>query len=165
MIEAVNYHYLWKSNNVNGNYNTCLFQIMLVNTTHRKAKPLIVFFDVGATISLFTFTKAAMLNLQGNEVNIPITRVGGSKETISSYQYILPLVDKNRDVVEIEVYGIDKIVKRMDIKGVIHLFGDIKDNEIQRPVGDIDVLMGFEYAGFHPVKEKGIDHLLLMSIW
>ena len=78
----------------------------------------------------------------------------------------MPLVDKNGDVVEIEVYGIDMIsteVKRMDIKGVTHLFGDIKENEIQRPVGDIDVLMGFEYAGFHPVKEKGVGHLLLMS--
>ena len=61
MIEAVNYHYIGKSNNVNRTYNTFLLQIMLVNKTHRKAKPLIVFFDAGATISLITFAKASML--------------------------------------------------------------------------------------------------------
>ena len=169
LLKGINNHFECESNNLSGGMNTCLLQIMAISTiqvNNNRKKPLIVFFDAGATMSLITFAKAAILNLHGNEVSITITKVGGIKETISSYQYSLSLVDKNGVIVELEVYGIDKIsteVRGMNISGVMHLFKDVKKSEIQRPAGDIDVLVGFEYARFHPVKEQTVDHLLLMS--
>ena len=172
MVEGINNHFECESNSLSGGMNTCLLQIMAISTVqvnNNRMKPLIVFFDAGATIRLITFAKAAILNLHGNEVSITITKVSGSKETISSYQYSLSLVDKNGVIVELEVYGIDKIsteVGGMNISGVMHLFKEVKKSEIQRPAGDIDVLVGFEYAGFHPVKEQAVVVVVnVKSIW
>ena len=67
------------------------------------------------------------------------------------------LRDKSGKVIIIRVYSIDKIstdVKYISVKGVLHLFNDIKEFDIQRPTGEIDVLVGHEYAGFHPVREQ-----------
>ena len=43
------------------------------------------------------------------------------------------------------------------------LFKDVTKQEIARPTGEIDVLIGFEYAGFHPQKEQFSGHLLLLK--
>ena len=45
---------------------------------------------------------------------------------------------------------------------MIKLFANTKKEEISRPSGEIDVLIGFEYAGYHPVREQSSGHLLVM---
>ena len=42
------------------------------------------------------------------------------------------------------------------------LFDDASLKEIKRPSGEIHVLIGFEYAGYHPLRVNSKDHLLLM---
>ena len=44
----------------------------------------------------------------------------------------------------------------------MHLFVGLKKTDIQRPVGEVDVLIGCEYAGFHPVPEQSVDNLILL---
>ena len=64
------------------------------------------------------------------------------------------------------MYGIDRIstkVRDIDLTEVMYLFDDLVPEDIKRHAGEIDVLIGFEYAGFHPVREQHADHLLLMS--
>ena len=120
--------------------------------------------DSGATFRLITFKKANQLNLTVEEISISVIAVGGEKETVPSYTYDLPLSDKSEKVIIFMVYGIDKIsadVKFFSIKGVLHLFDDIKEVDIQRPTGEIDVLFGYEYAGFHPVREQSVGHLII----
>ena len=51
----------------------------------------------------------------------------------------------------------------MSVKGVLHLFNDIKDVDIQRPTGEIDVLVGYEYGRFHPVREQSVVHLVILN--
>ena len=75
---------------------------------------------------------------------------------------------KNRDGIEHEiiVYGIDKIyteLNSINLTEVTKLFKTVKPEEINRPCGEIDVLIGFEYAGYHPVKKECNDHLLLLE--
>ena len=51
------------------------------------------------------------------------------------------------------MYGIDKISTRLrnvDLNKVSKLFHNEKREKLQRPVGEIDILLGFDYAGFHP---------------
>ena len=53
-----------------------------------------------------------------------------------------------------KVYGIEKIsteIKTINVQGV--LFDGIQMKELKRPSGEIDVLIGYEYAGFHPVRQ------------
>ena len=42
-----------------------------------------------ATFGLITFKKANQLNLIGEEISISVIKVGGEKETITSYAYDL----------------------------------------------------------------------------
>ena len=158
-VEGFNFHSLGATKNSQG---TCLLQ----RSTCENVKPLTVFFDGGATISLITFNKTAMLGLEGTEVALTVTKVGGSQEKLMSYKYTLQLVDKRGEIVEFQVYGINKIsteVKGIDVKGVTCLFENVKMGELIRPVGEIDVLIGFEYAAYHPVTEQSSDHHLVMQ--
>ena len=119
-----------------------------------------------ATFSLITFKKANQLNLIGEEISISVIKVGGGKETITSYAYDLPLRDKSGKVIIFRVYGIGKIstdVKHISVKGVLHLFNDMKEVDIQRPTGEIDAFVGYEYAGFHPVREQSVGPLIILN--
>ena len=146
--------------------STCLLQIMMIRTIYENIKQLNVFFDGGATISLITFHIASKLGLQGKEITLSVTKVGGVKEKLKSFMYILELLDQNNVKVEFQVYGIDKITTELEsinIQGVLHLFKNAKSNELKRPTGEVDVLIGYEYAGYHPVARQKSGHLLLLS--
>ena len=162
-MEGFNFHSLGATKNSQG---TCLLHLISIRSTCENVKSLIVFFDGGATISLIAFSKAAMLSLEGTEVALTVTKVGGSQEKLMSYKYTLQLVDKRGEIVEFKVYGINKIsteVKDIDVKGVTCLFENVKMGELTPPVGEIDILIGFEYAAYHPVTEQSSDHLLVMQ--
>lgn len=148
-----------------GELSTCLLQVMKISCLPNK-DPVNVLWDGGATVSLITFSKAKELKLVGDPVKLSIVKVGGSKVEIHSSTYTLPLIDKSGNIIEFQVYGIDKISSYMhsiNVDGVLHLFHGVKKAEVDRPVGEIDVLIGFEYAGFHPVRLQSSHHLLLLG--
>ena len=107
--------------------------------------------------SLITLEKARELNLKGKAVKLSVVKVGGETEEIDSYKYRLNLIDRNGEIVPFEVYGINRIstiIKEINIEGVAQLFHNVREDEIKRPYGEIDVLIGFEYAGYHPVRKQ-----------
>ena len=72
-------------------------------------------------------------------------------------KYKLPLLDKQGHAVEFEVYGINKItsdIEHVDVESIAHLFRNITKDEIARPAGPVDVLIGYEYAAYHPEKDQ-----------
>ena len=145
--------------------NLCLLQLMQVKAKTSIESPVTVFWDNGATLSLITFDAARRLKLKGKQRKITVTAVGAGKETIDSSVYELPLIDQNGERVLFKVYGIEKIstrVKRVDVDKVVHLFSNLKPSTKERPEGSIDVLIGFEYAGFHPVTIQSAGHLVLV---
>ena len=80
----------------------------------------------------------------------------------------LPYIqDKDNKTVEVEVLGIDSIstdiceVKMDDIPA---LFDCISVSDLDRPnEGQIDCLIGYLYAGFHPVRKQAAGHLLILE--
>ncbi|CAB3989230.1 RNA-directed DNA polymerase from transposon BS [Paramuricea clavata] len=144
---------------------TCLLQVMKIKSAVNAA-PLNVLWDGGATISLITFAKACELSLDGEEIRLSVVKVGGVKEEMRSSVYKLPLIDESGETVKFRVYGIDRISSPMEginLNGVMHLFQNINKQEIQRTNGEIDVLIGYEYAGYHPEREQSSGHLLLLK--
>ena len=142
----------------------CLLQLMDIKVNDNGN--VTVLWDGGATVSLITFDKANELGLEGEAVNLAVTKVGGKTEEINSYRYTLPLQNKNGGYAKFVVYGIDKIsipVKAIDISPIKKLFDDDALSEINRPCGEIHVLIGFEYAGYHPLRITCKKHLLLMK--
>ena len=143
----------------------CLLQVMKIKSSNDK-DPLNVLWDGGATISLITFDKAKELNLIGESVKLSVVKVGGSKLEMKSSVYTLPLIDQSGNSIQFQVYGMDKISSRInsiDVAGVMHLFHGVHKTEVDRPTGEIDVLIGYEYAGFHPVRLQSSNHLLLLG--
>ena len=65
------------------------------------------------------------------------------------------------------VYGIDRIseeVSHANLLNVKKLFSDLCHQDLfNRPTGDIDVLIGFEYVGFHLIRERSNGNLLQLS--
>ena len=142
----------------------CLLQLMNVDINNGEKATLL--WDGGATISLITFRKALELGLKGKEVDLSVTKIGGTKQMIKSYKYEVGIKAKDGKFVDFILYGIDKIstpLRNVNLDEVIKLFPDAKNNELQRPVGEIDILIGFEYAGFHPTRKQSNGHLLLLE--
>lgn len=76
------------------------------------------------------------------------------------------MIDKKGQELQIDVYGIDKItsdIQTINFNGVHRLFRNVTKEEITRPTGEVDALIGFEYAGFHPQKKQSSEHLLLLK--
>ena len=72
--------------------------------------------------------------------------VGGKITTLESKQYEIGLVDKTGGHVKIDVIGIL----------------DAQPESISRPTsGEIDILIGIQYAAYHPERIKSVEHLTL----
>ena len=122
--------------------------------------------DNTASISLITNQKAREEKLKGIRVEMSNVKVGAKSEKIASEKYRLCLFDKKGQIVEFDVYGIDKFtsdIQSINIDGVVQLFKNVSKEEIVCPTGAIDVLVGYEYAGFHPEREQNSEHLLLLK--
>jgi len=143
----------------------CLLQLMELPAGERSIQKINVMWDGGATVCLITFKKAKELGLIGRNVTIRIIKVGGVKETIESKVYDVPVHDESGVVEYFKVYGIQKIsssIEAVETSMFAVMFG-VDPDTIRRPEGEVDVLIGLEYAGFHPDKEKSVDHLVLFA--
>ena len=93
-------------------------------------------------------------------------KVGGIVEELDSFRYNVTLVDKAGLPTNVTVLGIERIsfdIKAVDIDGVRKLLKSPKAQDVDRPKeGEIDCLLDYEYAAFHPVRIQAIGHLLLL---
>ena len=120
--------------------------------------------DTGSTISMITFKKANKMQLKGKKTKLSIVKVDGASEEINSFQYSVPLVGVSGDVIFIP-YGIQRIstpIETISLEMVVFLFDDNNIRGVERPTGEVDMLIGFKYACFHPEKVHAVDHLLLL---
>ena len=102
--------------------------------------------DSAASLCFITNDKAKAEKLKGEEVELTITKVGGKAEKLRSCKYSLPLIDLKGNEVHFDVYGIDKItneVESIDSSYITQLFKNVSAKEINRPTGEIDVLIGY----------------------
>ena len=110
--------------------------------------------------------KAKEEKLKGINAELSVVKVGGVNEKLISRKYKLTLIGKKGQELQIDVYGIDQItsdIQAINLDGIHRLFRNVTKEEITRPTGEVDVLIGFEYAGFHPQTEQSSEHLLLLK--
>ena len=122
--------------------------------------------DSTATISLSTFRKAASLDLKGKPIKLRITTAGGNEVLTDSYSYVIPLRNLSGRTIYISACGIDKITNEISVienKGIVKLFNNLNETDISRNSEDIDLLIGYDYAAWHPVKEQENGQLLVLS--
>lgn len=133
-----------------------------------KCSTLNTLWDGGSTLSFITFRKAKEMKLTGHKVQLQIVKVGGTVEELESYRYNIGLMDKTNTVVTISVLGIERIstdIVSINIDGVLKLFKDttVQDLRDRPDKGEIDCLVGYEYAALHPIRKQAVGHLLLLE--
>ena len=144
----------------------CLLQLMRVTAASTKSSDLTVLWDSGASLCLITFRKAASLKLKGHPTQLSIVKVGGKMEQISSFAYDVPLKDLYGGVKVVKAYGIDEIsskIQQIDVSKIAPLFKGVTSEQIDRPSGNVDLLIGFNYAGLHPTREQATGNLILLG--
>ena len=152
--------------------SNALLQIQKLEAANIKKKSLrkevVGLWDPGSTLSFITFKAAKELRLQGEPIELELVTVGGTRKKVESQRYRLVIFDQNNQEASLDVLGIDQIstaIEQVNLNEVLHLFSNQdRVSKVDRPnSGEIDLLIGFDYAAYHPVKIEEIDHLLLME--
>ena len=119
--------------------------------------------DNGSTLTFVTYKLADNLKLKGRKVNLSMVTVGGEVTRKESIQYTLRIIDVNGEIVEIEALGLDRIsspIEPVDMEKVAVLLGH-SNSDIQRPTsGEIEILIGMQYAAYHPIRIQAVGHLV-----
>lgn len=165
---GISFHGTRKRDQRNSQDANILLQLQKVRAGRRgRFTQLNVLWDGGSTLSFITFQQAKKLKLLGSRVRLEIVKVGGIVEEIESFRYNLTLVDKAGLTNTVTVLGIERIssdIKAVNVNGVMKMFKNVGIQDIDRPnEGQIDCLMGYEYATFHPVRKQAVGHLLLLQ--
>ena len=150
------------SNQTTNNNKQTLLMLCKVNCIKEYYNAML---DPCSNISLITHSAAKRLNLKGRDVSMSITKVGNVTELIATKEYILPLKDVNNKTWNIIIYGINEItsnISKVDVKDVISLFNNIRYQDIERPVGRVDILLGLDCCTLLPNKVSQRGNLQLM---
>ena len=161
-VESVQNHSFSSINDA----NLCLLQIMAIPIKSRATEHLNVFWDSGATVSLVLKSKAIAHGFKGTPVTLCVTMIGGIERREDSYRYRVPLIDREGKIRTIVAYGIEIItndISSINVYEVNKLFHGSNIPVVQRPSGTVDLLVGFDYAAWHPIKEQAVEHLLILS--
>ena len=118
-------------------------------------------------MSLITFNQAKRLNLKGKHVRLEMESIGGMVRSIDSQWYSLILKDEIGIEVPIKAVGIDVIsssVNHIKVDEIGKIFPWIDVNRVKCPIkGQIDILIGFQYAAYHPTRIDNSEHFLLLE--
>ena len=144
-----------------------LLPIMKVVPDSKRCKYLSCLWDSAADVSLITYAKVEQLRLRGQPCTLSITGAGGIESFIDTYKYTLKLINKRGVVHEMTVYGIEKITKRVTSsiapETVSSHFKDVDFRDVEQPLGSVDLLVGSDYAGWHPIVEQVNGHFVVLS--
>ena len=122
-----------------------------------------VLLDSGAQISLIRQDTAATLGLQGQNVTVSVTKIGGEEETIKTKRYTVAIssVDGNRQY-SVKAIGIPVIsddIKSINTSSCSELFG-LQGQKFHRGRGHVDLLIGIDHAHMHSGETKQANHLV-----
>ena len=104
--------------------------------------------------------------LKGKPVKLEIVAVGNKIQHIDSFVYTIVLEDHLGKLYPIEVYGMEKIstcVNEIDFQRISKLFNANLKLTKRKSGKEIDVLIGMQYAAYHPVRKEANGHLLLLE--
>ena len=146
--------------------SSCVLQIMKIKVAVGETNYLNVLWDSGSTVSLITSDKAKVYGLKEIPVKLKLTTCAREERDMDSYSYTIPLIDKMGCKHNVTAYGIERItndISRIDFGKVVHLFRGLTGEELDWPIGSVDILIGMEYAACHPRQEQGNGHLLVLK--
>lgn len=140
--------------------------LLNISTVYSDTQPITVLWDSGSDITLVTHSMAEKLRLKGKNVNLSMIKVGNVIEHHSTKEYCIPLFDKTGHIWEINALGIEEIsakINKFDVSIVKELFEGISNHDIDRPCGEIDMLIGVNYSELLPKVVQTNEGLQLLE--
>ena len=122
--------------------------------------------DRPATLSLITNRAAEMLKLRNEDVTLEIIKVGNTSEISRSKRYTLCIRDKEGIDWNLFCYGINEITSdasEIDIKSIVSVFSGVTKDDLLRPVGEVDLLIGGDYCSLLPSIIQRVGDLQLLK--
>ena len=122
-----------------------------------------ILMNSGAQISLVRNDVAQRLKLDGKDVTITMTTVGGKEEELKTKMYEVPIRSKeNNSLFSVNAIGIPCIsdeVMEVEVEAIESYLGLAK-NALSRGSGKLDVLIGIDHANMHTGKIKQVGNLV-----
>ena len=153
-------------NAVNMTKNKRQETLLAVSHVRCNDQNLSVLWDSGANVSLITHSAASILNLTGDDVELSITKVGNELHAFQSKKYLVPLIDSDEKCWEVHAFGIDEITSELNpvnTSSVAKLFRGIQPQDIKRPYGSIDMLIGIDCCVIMPEVVETVGSLQLLK--
>ena len=88
-----------------------------------------------------------------------LTKVGNVTENVPTNEYDMTIIDDNNKTWTIKVYGIEEItspVAPVDVSNIKDIFLEIEVNDVERPVGNIELLIGLDCCQLLPDKVRSM---------
>ena len=107
---------------------------------------------------------AKKLGLVGKKAKKMVQVVGQSWTVWDTYQYAVTLVDKYGEKHLVKAFSIESITSPMDkvlIDGIMHKFPDTRPLYVERPEGQVDLLVGLDKSSLHPKAVQSVGDLTL----
>ena len=145
-----------------------LLEIEKVTTESMRGKngEAILFYDPGATLSLCSHRWARRHQLTGGKVTIYMRVVGRDYEQLDSVMYEFYVRDRQGKQHLVKAVGLETITegsRKVDMAPIKKAFPQLKMEDVERPEGEVDVLLGMELRGMHPVAVETQGNLRLVE--
>ena len=123
------------------------------------------FWDSGATICLCTHDWATRNGLTGVDTSLYLKVIQHVHEQVDSKRYDLLLTDIRGDHWKIRAFGVDSISMEQEYvppPELIAKYPELTVQQMSRSAGEIDLLLGMDVVGLHPVtiRSEGNQRLL-----
>ena len=145
-----------------GGFGGALLLVQAVPVDHGEAT---VLWDTGSTVSLVRNEFAEKAGLEGTDCQFQLTGVGGQMSDFKTKMYVVPLLNREGKKTVVNAFGIQSITAELEpvvTKKFAQIFG-LKNNQLRRPAGEVDLLVGMNHAEFLPVMKQESRGLVLYS--
>ena len=138
--------------------------LLLIQSIETSINKVTVFWDNGSTIALISKACATRNRLSGTPVACDLLTVGGNINYMNTVLYEIELIDREGEQHTVHLYEIDEIcghLSSMSMESMVQFFPSVSEEEIARPLGEVDILIGMEYADMHPRQLESNQGLVL----
>ena len=136
---------------------TALLQVQLVRMEGLEEYGT-TFWDSGSNVCLVTEAFARRMGWRPFPVVCSLQVTGRVSNTWNTYVYWIKLIDRCGDIHRVLAYQISSITAplgKVEVEAAQKIFPHLKNlSDVARPEGEIDVLIGIQYAGLFPTLER-----------
>ena len=140
--------------------NDEMIMLHMIQYTFPKEVSTIIFFDDGATCSIITHKLAGILGLKGKKVTQYIETAGRNFEPLETMEYNVTIKDNQGSKYKLSLLGLDRITTnpgKIDISDAYQLFPHISAKALDRPTGEVGMLIGQNHVALLPTGGEGVN--------